>query len=346
MKYGIGLLASAVPTARAAAGCPISRAIHPYGLTWPRGISRVFRSTACENGVRPRRSNCIRRLPCSWSSILDARPAGGSACTNRRPMSSRNHCSNSADDLLRIAAETPSRFQATYTGPSTVSNTAYESAIPACARTRSAKPGGAFTSPSRLRSNITVAMVISSQQFQAAMHVGFDRPHGLAKRVGDFGVRQLLHVTQDDRLPVSRRQARDPGGQLVDLRFPHHVLLGTRARVGLAAVQLDEPRPVAPDPVPHNVDRDLVQPRLLFEIPDPFRRIGDQGAVGSQEGILRDLLRVVPVARQGQPERENAVLVISNQALEGAFRNLHHPPEHHLAPSGCKGIGTMMRPLV
>src|SRR5450759_5374604 len=47
--------------------------------TSPRGISRVMRSTACSNEVRPRRSNRIRCRPCSSSSTLAARSFGGSA---------------------------------------------------------------------------------------------------------------------------------------------------------------------------------------------------------------------------------------------------------------------------
>src|SRR3989442_1023315 len=113
MKYGMGLLASAVPTARTAAGWPISRAIHPYGRTSPRRISCVFIKTACVNGVRPRRSNLRRRLPSSCSSIFAARSSGGSTRTSWRPTSLRNHSSNSPADLLRIAAETPNRLQAT-----------------------------------------------------------------------------------------------------------------------------------------------------------------------------------------------------------------------------------------
>src|SRR5438034_5398294 len=343
MKYGIGLLASAVPTARTAAGCPISRAIQPYGRTWPRGISSVLCSTCCENDVRPRRSNRRRRFPLSWSSILRARSAGGSTRTSLRPTSLRNQSSNSAADLLRIAAETPSRFQATYTGPRTVSNTAYESAVPACASTRSANPEGAFTSPSRFRSIITVAMVFSSEHFQATMDIGLDRPHGLSERVRNFGISELLHMPQHHRLAVPRWQARDTRGELVDLRPLQHVLLRADPAVGLAAVELDQPRPHAPYTVADHVDRDPVQPGTLLELPDALGRVPGERFVGAQERVLRHIFGVVPVAGQRQPERVDPVLVVPDQALEDALRTFHRPPKHASLPPGCKRSGTMMR---
>src|SRR5207249_4162324 len=247
MKYGIGLLASAVPTARTAAGCPISRAIQPYGRTWPRGISSVLCSTC------------------------------------------------------------------------------------------SANPAGAFTSPSRFRSIITVAMVFSSEHFQAAMDVGLDRPHRLSERVGDFGIRELLHVPQHHRLAVPRRQARHTRGELVDLRPPQHVLLRSDPPVGLAAVELDQPRPHAPHAVADHVDRDPVQPGTLLELAYALGRVPGERFVGAQKRVLRHLLGVMPVAGQRQPERVDPVLVVPDEALEDALRTFHRPPKHTSLPPGCKG---------
>src|SRR5438270_5295587 len=224
MKYGIGLCASAVPTARTASGLPISRATHPYGRTSPRRISSVLCSTACANGVNPRRSNFRRRLPFSWSAILAVRSAGGSTRTSRRPTARRNHSSNFAADSQRIAAETPTSLHATYTGPSTVSNTAYESAL-ARPSTRSAKPAGALSSPSRLSSFITVAMVLSSQDLQSTMHVRLDGSDRLPEHIRHLRIRQVLHMPQHDRLAVAGRQACHPRGQPVDLGPPDRVVL-------------------------------------------------------------------------------------------------------------------------
>src|SRR5436309_1069028 len=100
------------------------------------------------------------------------------------------------------------------------------SAVPT-ARTRSANPAGAFTSPSRFRSIITVAMVLSSQDFQAAMDVGLHRPHGLPQSLRDLRVGQLLDVPEHDRLAVAGGQAGDPRRQLVDLGPTKDVLLRT-----------------------------------------------------------------------------------------------------------------------
>src|SRR5450759_5952832 len=187
--------------------------------TSPRGISRVLRSTACSNEVRPRRSNRIRCRPCSSSSTLAARSFGGSAATSCRPTSLRNQSSNSAAEAERAAAETPCRFHATYTVPSTVSKRAYESAIPTWASRRSAKPAGAFTSPSLFRSVVSVVIVVTSQQFEPPMNVRLHRPNRLPQRVRRLLVRKLLDVAQDDRLAIARGKPRHPDRQRVHLHL-------------------------------------------------------------------------------------------------------------------------------
>src|SRR5690348_16545929 len=323
----MGLLASAVPTARTAAGWPISRAIHPYGRTSPRRISSVLRSTACEKGVSPRRSNCIRRLPSSWSWILSARSAGGSTRTSARPTSRPNHASNSAADGARIAADTPSRFHATYTGPSTVSKSAYESATPAAASTRSANPAGAFTSPSLFRSIVAVAMVLSSQHFQSAMDVGLDRAHRLSERMRDLCIREVLHVAQHDGLAVADRQTGDPRRQLVDLGATQRVFLRTCRHRGLAAVELDQPRLDAAHAIAHDVDRDPVQPGLRLELAHPLGRVAHERPIGTQERVLGHVFGVVPVAGQREAQREDPVLVLADQALEDTLRTFHRLPK-------------------
>jgi len=51
MEGASGLMASALPTARAAFGLPIARAICEYVLVCPRGMREHARSTLCWKGV-------------------------------------------------------------------------------------------------------------------------------------------------------------------------------------------------------------------------------------------------------------------------------------------------------
>src|SRR5450759_32755 len=336
MKVGIGLLASAVPTARTAAGRPISRATHPYGRTSPRGISRVLRSTACSNEVRPRRSNRIRWRPCSSSSILTARSCGGSAAHSCRPTSLRNQSSNSAAEAERAAADTPCRFHATYTVPSTVSKRAYESVIPTWASRRSANPAGAFTSPSSFRSVVRVVIVVSSQQFESPMHVRLHRPNRLPQRVRRLLVRKLLDVAQDDGLAITRGKPRHPHRQRIHLHLQQSAFLRADRVVWLAPIQLDQARPHAPRSVAHHVECDPVQPGFLPQLPDPVGRICDERAIRAQERVLGDLFGVVAIACQGEAEREDPVLVLMHHPLEQALSAVHHSPQHRYLHSGCK----------
>src|SRR5437763_4668682 len=111
-------------------------------------------------------------------------------------------------------------------------------------------------------------MVFSSQDFQSAMHVCLHRPDGLAKRLGGLGVRQLMNVTKHDRFAIPWWQAGHSGSQRVDFGPPDDIRLRARPAVGLIAVQLDEPRPYTTHAVAAVVDRNLVQPRLLLQLPD------------------------------------------------------------------------------
>ncbi len=135
-----------------------------------------------------------------------------------------------------------------------------------------------------------------------------------------------MDVPEHDRLSVALRQACDPRGQRIDLQLSDHVFFRPGAAVGLTPVELDEARSHAADSVADDIDRDPVQPCLLLEVADTLRRVGLQRLVGTQEGVLRDLLGVMPVPRQRQAHRVDAVLVVADQPLENALRTLHLPP--------------------
>ena len=55
------------------------------------------------------------------------------------------------------------------------------------------------------------------------MDVRLDRPYRLAERVGNLGVRKLLHMPQHHRLAIAHRKAGDANRQVVHLGAPHHL---------------------------------------------------------------------------------------------------------------------------
>src|SRR5438552_7965673 len=112
-------------------------------------------------------------------------------------------------------------------------------------------------------------MVISSQDFQSAMHVGLDRPDGLAQRLGGLGVRQLMDVPEHDRLPIAQRQAGHAGDQRVDLGPPDDVRLRAHSTVGLVAVQLHQTWPSPSHAVAEDVDRDPRSEEHTYELQSP-----------------------------------------------------------------------------
>src|SRR4029077_3571542 len=120
----------------------------------------------------------------------------------RGPTSARKYSSNSSAERERPAAETPLRFHATNTAPITVSNRAYSSARPALPSTRSASPAGAFTSRSLFMSAVETLIVLTSQDSQTSVYVGFDCADGLPKHFGGLGVRKFLHAAKDDGLAI------------------------------------------------------------------------------------------------------------------------------------------------
>src|ERR1700686_236681 len=109
--------------------------------------------------------------------------------------------------------------------------------MPTRANSRSAKPAGARSSPSRLRSVVNSIIVISSEQFEPAVDVRLDRPYGLAERLGHLGIRKLLNVAQDHRLAVAWRQAGNTNRQLVHLGALHSPCLRARRVVGFAPIE-------------------------------------------------------------------------------------------------------------
>src|SRR5712691_1226621 len=344
MKYGIGLFASAVPTARTADGCPISRATQLYGRTCPYGISRALRSTACSNSVSPRRSKRRVRLPLSSSVMRCAMSTGGVPGRKGRRTSARKYSSNSCAERERAAADTPLRFHATNTAPITVSNRAYSSARPAPAKTRSASPAGAFTSPSLFRSAVETLIVLTSQEFQTSMHVGFDCAHGLSEHLRRLRVRKVLHAPEHDGLAIPLGQAGQGGGDGVELK----TLQGPRLRAGrgvlLAPVQLEQPRTRPPVPVAGHVHGDPVQPRPLLQLADALGRIPDQRPIAAQQRVLRDLLRVMPVAGQCVAERVESILVVVHHALKDVLDAIHRSLLTRTGRSGLQAIGTAIRP--
>ncbi len=169
------------------------------------------------------------------------------------------------------------------------------------------------------------------------MHVGLDRADRDAEHRRRLRVRKLVDMAQHHRLAQPRRKAREPGGEGVQLRPPHRVVFRARRLRRLAAVELDEPRTDAPDAVAEDVDRDPVQPLPLLELANPLGRIRHQRAIGAQEGVLRHLLGVVPVAGEREPEREDPVLVLSHHPLEAALGRVHQSPKPGFGGSGCTG---------
>src|SRR5690242_7891017 len=114
--------------------------------------------------------------------------------------------------------------------------------MPASASTRSARPAGAFTSPSFFRSASDTLMVLSSQQHQSAMHIRFHCSDGLAEDLGGLGVRKVLDETEHDRFAIAVRQAGQRGRHAVKLETIQRARFRSWSRVLLAAVQLQVAR--------------------------------------------------------------------------------------------------------
>src|SRR5207244_8679290 len=91
--------------------------------------------------------------------------------------------------------------------PSAVSSDAYPSARPAPASTRCASPAGAFTSPSLFRSAVETLIVLTSQDSQTSMHIGFDCAHRLPEHLRSLRVGKVLHAAKHHRLAIPLWQA-------------------------------------------------------------------------------------------------------------------------------------------
>src|SRR2546428_1545887 len=205
--------------------------------------------------------------------------------------------------------------------------------MPTCARTRSAKPGGAFTAPSRFRSVVKSIIVISSEKFQPAMDVRLHRSHRLTQRLRHLRVREVANMAEHNGLSIADRELGDARRQLSQLHAFHGLRLRAWRMVGLAAVQLDETGFHAPDPVPDYVDRDPVQPRPLLQIADALGRVSRERAIGAKERVLRHLLRVMAVAGPPQAGGGNAGLwLVPHPPEKTAHTPAPPPPTHTSSP--------------
>src|SRR5258708_15801817 len=153
--------------------------------------------------------------------------------------------------------------------------------MPTWAIRRSANPNGAFTSPSRFRSVVSIAMVVSSQQFESSVDVRFHCSNRLSQRVRGLLVRKLLHVAQDDRVAKTSRKTCHPLSERIDLQLQQTAVLGTDGVIWFAPVQLHQARAQAPRAVPHHVQRDAMKPGLLLQLPNAVRWIRDKRAIGA-----------------------------------------------------------------
>ena len=147
-RSGTGLWPSAVPTARTAAGWPISDGDPAVRPDLAAGDLERLEQTARSNSVRPRRSTSIfaRRSPASRRAMALAR-RGGSASTRRtgRPKSRSKYGLERRRHRGALATdETPRPFQATKTSPIAVDSEAYRSARPTAARVAGRSVAGAL----------------------------------------------------------------------------------------------------------------------------------------------------------------------------------------------------------
>src|SRR5258708_12021765 len=127
--------------------------------------------------------------------------------------------------------------------------------MPTWAIRRSANPNGAFTSPSRFRSVVGIAMVVSSQQFESSVDVRFHCSNRQSQRVRGLLVRKLLHVAQDDRVAKTSRKTCHPLSERIHLQLQQSAVLGTDGVIWFAPVPLNHSRTHPPLSVPHHIHR-------------------------------------------------------------------------------------------
>ena len=233
MSSGTGLWPSAVPTARTAAGWPISAAIQPYGRTSPRGIWSAFSRTA--------RSN----VGAAAQVDLDPGPAVAGETTRdrlgQRAAAARRHAGSAgrADARTRprtpvaswavLTAETPRPFQATQTSPIALESGAYRSASPTAtsvagrsvdwgARAQVVQGGldpvvrpssGRVRAGSCDRLLALVRLDGGAKQGEAPVDLGLDGALGPAEDVAHLLVGQAVDVAQHHGGAVEDGQAAD-----------------------------------------------------------------------------------------------------------------------------------------
>src|SRR5258708_23559845 len=125
--------------------------------------------------------------------------------------------------------------------------------MPTWAIRRSANPNGAFTSPSRFRSVVGIAMVVSSQQFESSVDVRFHCSNRQSQRVRGLLVRKLLHVAQDDRVAKTSRKTCHPLSERIHLQLQQSDVLGTDVFIWFAPLHIHPSRPPPPNAFPHHV---------------------------------------------------------------------------------------------
>ena len=111
---------------------------------------------------------------------------------------------------------------------------------------------------------------------------------------------------------------------------PRNLRLGER-------VDVRRRRTVSPKAVARQVHRDRCEPGPEPQLTRTFSGVAGQRAVGTQEDVLRDLLGVTGIAGDTKGNRVDPMLVLANEALEGAIQIareeaqevvVHRPVQH------------------
>ena len=147
--------------------------------------------------------------------------------------------------------------------------------------------------------------------------VGARRVFADAERGRDLGETELLLVAEQDDLPLpigQLAQRRVEAGQLLGALDPQETVAFRRRNL-LAFVGVEPQRPLRQPEPPCSPDRDP-------EEPGPQRRRGaelPEGAIGLQEDVLEQVVRVERTGAAGQPlaEGEQRPLVAIDDPLEG-----------------------------
>src|SRR5579884_1309501 len=92
--------------------------------------------------------------------------------------------------------------------------------------------------------------------------------------------------------------------------------------VRFIAVESLHGRPLAAHSIAAQVDDDAVEPRLKMQRPDPSSIVGSQGMVRTDEGVLGQILGLLPAARRPVSEGVQSPFVGEHKVLEAAVEIL------------------------